>query len=286
VFSVKDTVQPGERGEVASEGRDERTLVPSVNAACRLLAALADSERAGETLSELARELDLSKSSAHNILKTLQAWGYVQRETDSRRFRLGAALVELGRAASSQLHATSLVRERLPVLAGEHGLTFAVAQVTGYGDAQVIDRSYPESNVHVGLTIGGRYGHFDGAIGKCLLAALDPDAAAEAVRSATIPRHTDRTIVDPDELLADIDAVRRRGWAASAGELKENRAVAAPLHNADGAAELILFAVGFPGQLDDSEIPSVGAVLRETARAIEIALGGKGDAPSDDEESR
>jgi DNA-binding IclR family transcriptional regulator len=267
---MANSVQPSER---------VRAGVPSINAACRVLDALARAEGDGPTLSGLARELGLSKSSLHGILATLQSWGYVRRDAESRRYRLGAALVSLGRAATSQTHATSLVRERLSVLAGEHHLTFAVAQVTGYGDAQVIDRAYPQVDVHVGVTIGSRYGWFDGAIGKCLLAALEPSEVERLARTETIPRHTDRTIVDPDALIDEIAAVRAQGYSASAGELKENRAVAVPLRDLAGNLELILLAVGFPGQLADDAIPSVGAVLRETARAVETAIG----VPDDDQ---
>jgi IclR family transcriptional regulator, acetate operon repressor len=266
MFTMKDSVQLVEQPRPSSP-------VPSVAAACRILDALAAPGRDGATLSELARELELSKSSAHGLLRTLQAWGMVQRESESRRFRLGATLVALGQAAAGQLRAAPLVGERLAPLAGEHELTFAVAQVTGSGDAQIIDRAYPPSDVHVGVALGSRYGPFDGAIGKCLLAAMDPSAAAELVRSADIPRHTGRTLVKPDALLADIDRVRRQGWAVSAGELKDNHAVAAPMFDVHGDVELIVFAVGFPGQLPSRAMPRIGEILRETAHAVATALG-------------
>lgn len=261
---VRDVEQP--------DGR-RRGLVPAVQSACRILDALGRGDHDGLTLSDVARTLDLSKSSVHGLLATLNAYGYVQRSPDSRRYRLGAALVPLGRAAAGQLRAAALVGERLAALAGEHGLTFAVAQVTEYGDAQTIDRAYPLTDIHVGVALGSRYGVFDGAIGKCLLADMRPADAERLVRGSDIPRHTDRTLVEAEGLLADIERVRARGWAASQGELKPNHAVAAPLHGAGGELELILFAVGFPAQLDERSIAAIGAVLRETAGAIRAGLG-------------
>lgn len=250
----------------------DQALVPALNGGCRILAALAAGDPAGMTLSDLVRELEISKSSAHGLLRTLQAWGYVQRESESRRFRLGGALVSLGQAAATQLRPAALLGERLPVLAGEHGLTFGLAQVAA-GTAQVVDRAHPNADVHVGIGLGMSYGPFDGAIGKCLLAALDPEAAAELVRGAEIPRHTERTIVDPDALLDEVARVRQRGWAASAGELKENQAVAAPFYGLDGDLQLVVFALGFPAQLPDDAIPAVGTVLRETVGAVQEDLG-------------
>lgn len=221
------------------------------------------------TLTEVARTAGLSKSTAYGLLATLRANGLVQREGGSRAYLLGGALVFLGGVAARQMRAATQLGERLPVLAAEHGLTFAVAQVTGSGDAQVINSAYPPSAVHVGLTLGSRYGFFDGAIGKCLLAALEPVEAEQLVRTSVIPRHTDMTITEPDALLDELDAVRARGWGASEGELKGNYAVAATLRDGSGRAELILFAVGFPGQLDSGRVATIGDVLCATiARAL------------------
>jgi DNA-binding IclR family transcriptional regulator len=251
---------------------EQVALVPALNSACRILAALAAAGPGGATLSDLSRDLEISKSSAHGQLRTLQAWGYVQRESESRRVRLGGALVSLGQAAATQLRPAALLGERLPVLAGEHQLTFGIAQVAD-GRAQVIDRAYPNADVHVGIGLGMSYGPFDGAIGKCLLAALPAEGAETLIRGSEIPTHTERTIVDPDALLAEVERVRAQGWAASAGELKENQAVAAPLAGLDGDLQLVVFALGFPAQLPDNGIPTVGTVLRETVGAVQEDLG-------------
>lgn len=248
-------------------------LVPAVNSACKVLNVLGQAEPSGLTLTEVAHELGLSKSTVHGLLATLRANGFVQREEASRGYRLGGALVSLGAVAARQMRAANLLAERLPALAGEHELTFAVAQVTGSGDAQVISSAYPRADVHVGLTLGSRYGFFDGAIGKCLLAALGRSEAERVIRTGVIPRHTDLTITEPDALLDEIDAVRARGWGASEGEFKENYAVAATLGGLSGRAELILFAVGFRGQLGSERIATIGDVLGDVIADTLDALG-------------
>ena len=248
-------------------------LVPAVNSACRILDALVHADPPGLTLTQLARSVGLSKSTAHGLLATLRANGLVRRGEGSRTYQLGGALIVLGGVAAEQIRAATLLGDRLPQLAREHGLTFGVAQVIGDRDAQLINSAYPASDVHVGLTLGSRYGMFDGAIGKCLLAALEPSEADQIVRTSPIPRRTDKTITDPEALLAEIQAVRARDWAASEGELKENHAVAATLRGTSGRAELVLFAVGFPSQLGSERIPTIGAVLLETIAATLDAIG-------------
>jgi len=239
--------------------------VPAVAVAARILSTLARGDREATTLTELARELSLPKSTLHNQLTTLQAHGLVHRDDATRRYRLGVGLISLGRAAGRQLRAAAVVGERLPALAAEHNLTFAIAQVAEPREAVLVDCAYPADDMHVGLALGSSYGVFHGAVGKCLLAALDSAELERLLREREIPRHTGTTIVDPDRLLAEIGTVRERGWAASAGEFKENHAVAAPLVNPGGGLELIVFAVGFPAQLPVERFGEIADVLMRTA---------------------
>ncbi|MBI4277280.1 MAG: FAD binding domain-containing protein [Armatimonadetes bacterium] len=72
-------------------------MVPAVARAIRILRYLARHGDRGATLAQIHRALDLNKSTCHNILKTLQRYGFLEFMPPSRRYRLGHALVELGR---------------------------------------------------------------------------------------------------------------------------------------------------------------------------------------------
>jgi IclR family acetate operon transcriptional repressor len=253
----------------------QRYRVPAVMAAIDVLDALARQGAAGATLAELVRATGRSKSTMHNLLGTLEAEGFVGREPGGRRFRLGARLVELGAAAARQTSAAGLVSSRLAILAGEHELSFALAQRTHERQCQVIEGVFPPHGIHVGITIGDRYGAFDGALGKCLLAALPPARLSRFVRRARLPAHTDRAITDPGAMLAEIEVVRRQGWAASRQELNENNAVAATVFGADGTPALLVAALGFASQLPERDIPAIGAALRDLARAATRETGGR-----------
>jgi DNA-binding IclR family transcriptional regulator len=249
------------------------TAVPAIATASRILDALARADYEPQTLTDLSRTLGLPKSTAHNQLSTLEAHGLVRRDDATRRYRLGGKLMSLGLAAGRQLRSTTLVAEQLPRLAAEQHLTFAAALVADPLEAVLVDCAYPPDDIHVGLTLGGRYGVFHGAVGKCLLAALEPGEAERIVCNRGIPRHTAQTVVDSAAFLADIGRARERGWATSAGEFKENHAVAAPLFGRAGDLELVVFAVAFPAQLPLGRFSDVGAVLRGLARDVEPVSG-------------
>jgi DNA-binding IclR family transcriptional regulator len=252
----------------------ETYRVPALTAATRVLSALTDAGGDGISQADVARATGVSKSSTHNLLWTLEAEGFVRRDPRTRRYHLGGALIALGVAASQQMESVALAVDCLPRIAGGHNVSAAVAVVTRDGDAQVLNGAFPPQPVHVGIRIGSRYGYFDGAIGKCLLAAMDPERARKVVCAQPIPVHTDRTVTEPARLLEEIAAVRARGWGTSIGELNSNIAVAATIFDAGGTAEAVLVALAFPNELDDGGVATIGQALRDEAAFITHHAGG------------
>lgn len=248
--------------------------VPAVVSAIRLLSILAQADGRPTSQTDLARQAGLSKSSAHNLLSTLEQAQFVQRDAESRRYKLGAALIPLGAAASRHTRIVSIAVERTAVLPSELGLSIALVQPTREGDAQVIESFYPPDDMHVGITIGSRYGPFDGAVGKCLMAAMEDDEVDRLLAEHEVPARTKATITDPRKLRREVEAVREQGWGASVGEYNENNAVVAPIVDAAGKPELFILAVGFVSQLPDDSVPEVGDRLRVFAGEIsDDALG-------------
>lgn len=252
----------------------DRYLVPSVVAAVRILNALAEPQRASATQVELARALDLSKSTLHNLLATLEHLELVARDEGTRQYRLGPALVALGGAAQHEMDLLALASRRIVAFAAETGLSVAVARVSDGKRVEIVDRAYPSDSLFVGIALGGEFGCFDGAIGKCLLAAMEPTEAERLVRSTEIPARTPSTVTAADDLLSEVEAVRDNGWATAVQEFNDNNAVAAPVYGPNGDFELLLLALGFPGQLPEASIGEVGALLKRTADAVTIACGG------------
>jgi len=188
-------------------------------------------------------------------------------------YRLGPALIPLGSAATRQVKLIRSSIDRIAPLASEHHLSFAVAQRTSEDEARIIERFYPVKDVHVGITVGSSYGPMDGALGKVLLAAMDPARAVKLIKGRKLPAHTSATITSPETLTAEIDEVRSRGWAASEGELNENNAVAAGVWGTTGELEILLLALGFPNQLDGEKIAEVGTVLCGVADSVMADAG-------------
>ena len=87
-------------------------------------------------------------------------------------------------------------------------------------------------------------------------------------------RYTARTVVDEQALAAELDDVRRRGWALAVDELEEGlTAIAAPIRGADGAVVASLSASGPTFRLTAGRTPEVAAHVVEAAREVSHRLG-------------
>lgn len=251
---------------------DGKYQVPAVVGAISVLNELSSSGEAGATQSELVQSTGLSKSTMHNLLSTLEAHGFVRRDSNSRQYRLGPALIPLGNEATLQVKLVRSTLDLVAPLAVEYGLSFAVAQPIGPDELRIISRFYPPG-VHVGITVGSAYGPMDGALGKILLASREESETTKLVKGRKLPAHTRATITSPETLIEEINEVRSRGWSVSHGELNENNAVASGILGANGGLELVLLALGFPAQLDGERLDEIGAVLRGTAEAVMASAG-------------
>jgi DNA-binding IclR family transcriptional regulator len=247
--------------------------VPAVVSALRVLRELAQDDEGGQTATELCRATGASKSSMHNLLATLADEGLIVRDPGSRAYRLGPALITLGAAASGQTRLLAIATERLAALAAEKELSFAIGQPVNPHEVVIIERFYPPGDVHVGVRLGANFGLFEGAIGKCLLASLSGEEVGRILGRRAVPAYTERTLTEPEAVLAEVQAVRERGWAAARGELNENNAVATTVDDGAGNPVLFLLALGFAEKFTEPVIEATGELLVKTAEEIRSAAG-------------
>jgi IclR family transcriptional regulator, acetate operon repressor len=194
---------------------EDRYRVQSVERAFVLLEALAEAGPEGMILSDLARLLGISKSSAYAILQTLLAGGFVADSGSgmSRRYRLGMALARLGDVVVSQIALRDVAMTVMRELTRETGLTSRVA-VLDEPYAVVIARvDAPHSTVRFTANLGKREHLHCSAVGKAMLAALPEQTVHEILSAAGLPEKTTHTITEAAALHAELESVARRGYA-------------------------------------------------------------------------
>jgi IclR family acetate operon transcriptional repressor len=111
-----------------------------------------------------------------------------------------------------------------------------------------------------------------GAVGKAFLAREDPLQLRKLIRDKGLPRFTSRSIVDLETYLAQLAAVRRRGYATDFGEyLRGVHAVALSIDNRKGLP-MALWVVGLAASLTAAKIDAIGSTARATAEALKSLL--------------
>ena len=163
----------------------------------RGLAILA-SFRSGRPLlgvSELGRDMGLSRSTTHRYVATLAALGYLQQDTDSKKYRLGPRVLDLGFSAINSMELREVAGPHLRELSDATGYTVNMAILDGL-DIVYVERcrsAQPrQREIDLNLHVGARLPAYCTSLGKVLLALLPEEegAAARAHRlRAARPEH-------------------------------------------------------------------------------------------------
>jgi len=159
--------------------------VPAIDKAARVLRALADGGRP-QGISELARTLGVSKGTLRDVLLTLDAYGLVVRDPDTR-FRLGPELRTLADASTPDL--SDLAQPYLVSLMESFGET-AILGLVHDGKVEIAARAEPQTDLHMTAPLGRRLPLDKGAHGKVLAGAkigYDDEELFPGVRAAAAP---------------------------------------------------------------------------------------------------
>jgi DNA-binding IclR family transcriptional regulator len=243
---------------------------PAVSKAFELLKLVAES-RTEITLSELARQLGYSKGTLHGMVSALIQSGALAQAPNRRGFFLGPTLVELAFRSWNYFriseHAQPLLdelRDRigetvfLGILSSSRGLIVATA-----------DASKP---LKISAPPGTSIPLLAGAVGKVFLSQQPAAQAATLIREHGLSAFTPRSVVKKYAYLAELEAVRKQGYAVDNEEyLPGVKAVAVALRNQRGLP-LAIWVVGFADSMSDHAIERIAKETQRIAAKLRDVL--------------
>jgi IclR family acetate operon transcriptional repressor len=254
------------------DGEQRAPPVPAVARAVRVLQALAEDDR-GRRLSELNRELGVSKSTLSALLATLEHFDLVERDPDSHVFRLGLGLLDLGGAVLRRLDLRELARPSLRHLAETSSET-AILHVRDGDESVIADRIEPRRQLKVVAPLGHRLPAFAGSVAKAILATLPDREAAALLASQPLPAFTPRSITTSDAYLAELARVRAVGYAVEDDEYLDGVcAVSAAIRDAGGHAVGTLSIAAVRARVDAERVRALGPETAAAAQNVSRRLG-------------
>jgi DNA-binding IclR family transcriptional regulator len=246
-------------------------LTQSVDRAVRLLFALGE-EPDGVSVSEVARRLELHKSTVSRLLATLEHHELVTQDAESEQFRLGPGFARLAATQEQDVALVPVLRPYLDSLARQTGETVNLAVLRG---RDVFHLDQVDAGRYIASTnwAGGLSPVHATATGRVLM-AFGPASVADAILAHDLPRMTDRTLTSAAELRRSLEVVRRVGHAVIVGELEEGlTAVAAPVFDGGGRVRAAVSVSGPSFRLVRARLPQVEADVAAAGRRCSEALG-------------
>lgn len=259
------------RGRPPSAG-DAGGTVQVLDRALDLLDLLA--AHPGLTLSEVAQRAGQSPSTVHRILHSLAARGMVESDPATQGWTIGPATFRLG---SAFMRRSGIVERARPVLRSlmEHTGETANLGILN-GDAVLfVSQAETHETIRAFFPPGTRSPLHASGIGKALLAFGRPDVLRACLGGNGLTRFTDRTLVTPEALSADMARIRARGFSFDDEERSRGmRCIAAPVFDLSGEAIAGISVSGPAHRIGHEHVKTLGAVVAAAAAELSGAMGG------------
>lgn len=211
----------------------------------------------GARVTDITRELDLTKGAIYNHLSTLEDHGFIVKE--GQQYNVGLRFFEFGEYAKDRQQVLHVGRDRVDDLAREtNKLVNLLVEENGMGiylyrteeHSELSHKTLPGTHVHLHYT----------AVGKAILAHIPDQRVEEILDRHGLPARTDNTITDRAALNEELDRIRDEGVAFDREESVDNiKCVAAPIRTASGRVLGGISVTGLKGRMEgdyfESELP-------------------------------
>lgn len=229
-------------------------------------------------VSDLARDLGLSKGTIHLLVKVLEREGFLERDPPTRKYQLGPAVFRLTAAAQPDLRLAA--REPLHHLYTDTSFPAHLAILVG-GRAVIVERAAPTLSFLAALDVGTPLPLHSSALGKVLLAGASDEAregTLNEIEAASLVAMTPSTITSLTVLRRELDSVQAAGLAWDREEsLPGVVCLAAPVRGPGGDVVAAVSVAAPAGAIQEgAHAGALEGMVRRTADTIAYRIGYRG----------
>jgi len=228
--------------------------------------------RNSKGVTELSKELGLTKSNSFRLLQTLVALGYVQHLPD-KSYAATLKTWRVGRASVENLNLRELAAPQLSYLSSETNEAVYLAVRESFS-VVYIDKIDSQKPIRSWNTVGGTAPLHCVGTGKAILAA-DYEKLREQIRNS-LTKHTDRTNTKITTVDADVEKTLANGYAYDTGEFRDRILSFGAAITLPGGEPIAALGISLPDiNLPEGGVERFGGLVAHAAKAVSVKLGGE-----------
>jgi DNA-binding IclR family transcriptional regulator len=224
------------------------------------------------SVSDIARLTSMPKSTAHRIIDSMRACGFLEQDATHERYRLGMKLFEYGSVVLSNRELHRVAGPFVEALSKRTGEGGHLCVFNG-SHMLLVKRAERASVAHNTLTMMEESACYTSGVGKAAL-AFQAEAVVQRIIDAGLVPFTRNTITDPGLLRTELAHVRERGYAIDDCEHEADiRCVAAPIRNSSGRVFAAISLSGPSRRMTLARLEALAPLVMDHAASISAQLG-------------
>ncbi|XOK62391.1 IclR family transcriptional regulator [Paenibacillus elgii] len=250
---------------------DKKYNVPALEKAIAIIETLSQREEP-VGVSDLCKLVDIPKTSVFFILNTLEQHQYIIKSPDGK-YSLGSKFINIGLSTLNRIDIRTVARVSMERLLGETGFTVHLAVLDNL-EPMYIEKVESQAFVKFATYIGQRQPLHASGVGKALAAFMPQDLLEQALREKGLPEKTEKTITNVHDFMAELEAIRRQGYAVEDEEGEAGvRCIGAPVFDHYGQLKAAVSITALRTELPIHDIPAIGEQVKRAALDISRQLG-------------
>jgi len=256
----------------------KETTIQSIDRAMEML-LLFTRNRPKLGITEISQSLGLAKGTVHGLVRTLSKAGFLQQDPESRKYRLGLKIYELGMILAGTLEINDKAGGPTAQLARRTGMVAKIAIWDG-SSALLVLHIDPKAHSLFTHQIGPSIPAYCSALGKAILAHLKPQELEAYLERTPLTPYTSQTIVDRKTLLSELEEIRQKGYSIDREETVLGfECIGAPIVGRAGGVEAAISLSGNSEQFSPRQADKIEGLVKQllvAAGEISRSLGSWG----------
>ncbi len=225
------------------------------------------------SLGEIAESMGLAKTTVHTIVKTLARKGFLFQDEHSKKYSLGFSLFELGMKQAGNLEINRNATVAMHQLANDTG-SYCRLAVWDLNTVFITMTVHPQGIDSHSRQLGPRLPGYCTSLGKSMLAQMTDDRLEIYLETVELKPYTEYTITDGEQLLDELNRVRKKGYAISNREILLHQVgIGAPIFGENGKLAGAASIQLNPEEVDSQKVEMTASRLLRTTYEISSNLG-------------